>query len=137
MNPSYGSSLVKVSEAQFQKAVIELAHRFNWRVAHFKTAQTSKGAWVTPVAADGAGFPDLCLVRERIVFIELKAEKGTMSDNQLAWGDALRVAGVEYHCFKPRDWDEIERVLLTPRREHLRRITELGQEIENQRGAAA
>jgi len=91
---------------------------------------------VTPVQADGAGFPDLVLARERVVFVELKAEKGTLNDNQLAWQDALRAAGVEYHCFKPRDWPEIERTLETPRRKHLRRITELGQEIENQRGAA-
>ncbi len=104
-------SLVKVSEAQFQKAVIELAHRFNWRVAHFRTAQTSKGAWVTPVAADGAGFPDLCLVRDRVVFAELKAPGKQLSPRQVEWAEAIHKAGGEFYCWKPTDWPEIEQTL--------------------------
>lgn len=134
-----------ITEAAFQKSIIDLAHRLNWRVAHFRTAQTSKGAWLTPVAADGAGFPDLVCTRERIVFIELKSATGRLSDAQTAWAESIHRAGGEYYCFKPADWDEIERVLRSvssidtgyeyTRRDHLRRITELGQEIE--RGAAA
>ena len=95
---------------------------------------------MTPVAADGAGFPDLVCVRERVVFIELKSATGRLSDAQTAWAESIHRAGGEYYCFKPSDWDEIEQTLrarFDTRREHLRRITELGQEIENQRGTAA
>ena len=117
-----------VSEAAFQKAVIELAHRFNWKCAHFRPAQNQRGQWLTAVQGDGAGFPDLVLVRDRIILAELKAEKGTMSDNQLAWQDTLRGAGVEYHCWKPKDWDEIEKTLrATIRSSHFaRNVSGLG-----------
>src|SRR4051794_27414866 len=50
-------------EAVFQDQVIEIAHIYRWRVAHFRPAQTSRG-WRTPVAADGMGFPDLVLIRQ-------------------------------------------------------------------------
>lgn len=59
------------TEAMFQIEIIELARILGWRVAHFRPAQTRHG-WRTPVAADGKGFPDLVLVRERVIYAELK-----------------------------------------------------------------
>jgi hypothetical protein len=97
-----------MTEAEFQRSVIELAHRFGYKVAHFRPAQTKSGHWVTPVQADGAGFPDLVLVRDRVIFAELKSETGQISLHQAVWEDALRNAGAEYYCWKPSDWDEIE-----------------------------
>jgi hypothetical protein len=103
--------LLDVSELDFQRQVIELARLFRWRVAHFRAAKTSKG-WRTPVQADGAGFPDLCLVRDRIVFAELKAERGRLSPDQAAWLDAIgRVPGAEVHVWRPSDLDAIAEVL--------------------------
>jgi hypothetical protein len=99
-----------VTEAEFQGAVIEAARFLGWRVAHFRTARTSHG-WRTPVAADGAGFPDLCLVRERVLFVELKAEKGRLNDEQGRWLAALGFAGAHVHCWRPSDWPSIEEAL--------------------------
>jgi hypothetical protein len=106
-----------LSEAQFQKQVLALAKLRGWRVAHFKTAQTAKGAYVTPVAADGKGFPDLVMVRAepgfvaRLIFAELKADRGRLGPQQLEWIQALAESDAEMYVWRPADWDEIEEVL--------------------------
>jgi hypothetical protein len=97
-------------EADWQQTVIELARLFKWRVAHFRKARTNKG-WRTPVQADGKGFPDLVLVRDRIVYAELKGEKGRLSADQEAWRDAILGAGGEWYLWRPGDWEEVQRVL--------------------------
>lgn len=99
-----------LTEREFTSAVIELARLFGWRVAHFRPAQTARG-WRTPVQGDGIGFPDLTLVRERLILAELKTKRGKLSEKQTEWLDALRAAGVECHVWRPADWDEIERRL--------------------------
>lgn len=99
-------------ERDFQKAVVELAQLAGWRVAHFRPAKTSKG-WRTPVAADGAGFPDLILVREgRLVVAELKSGTGRVSEEQQGWLDAFEtVPSTEVFVWRPDDWDQVVRVL--------------------------
>lgn len=105
-------SRVKVSEAEFQSAVIQLAQVTGWRVAHFRAAQNSRGDWRTPVAADGTGFPDLVLVRgHKLLFRELKTVKGRLTIEQLAWGEALKAAGANWGVWRPSDWDLIESAL--------------------------
>lgn len=100
----------RMSEAELQRAVIECARALGWRVAHFRPAQTRAGRWVTPVSADGAGFPDLVLARNGVVlFVELKTEKGRMSDEQAKW----RLALPAMFLWRPADWvsGHVERVL--------------------------
>ena len=101
-----------VTEAQLQAAVIDLAHLCGWLVAHFRPARTQQG-WRTPVSADGAGFPDLVMVRgDRLVVAELKAKRGRVSPDQQAWLDAFsQVPSVEVHLWRPSDWDTIEATL--------------------------
>jgi hypothetical protein len=55
-----------VSERDFQAAVLEAARVFGWHVAHFRPARTAHG-WRTPVAADGAGFPDIVASWRRLL----------------------------------------------------------------------
>ncbi len=100
-----------VSEAVFQKAVLELAHALGWRTAHFHDSrrQIAPGRFVGDQAA--AGFPDLVLCRERVVFAELKGPKTRVTDAQLAWGRALGGAGAEWYLWRSADWSEIELVL--------------------------
>lgn len=102
-NPSVKAK--PMSEAELQSAIIGLARLLGWRVAHFRTANTVQG-WMTPVAADGKGFPDLCMVRgRRLLFVELKAEKGRLSAEQDEWVAVLqdsRCCGV--YVFRPSDW---------------------------------
>ncbi len=100
-----------VSEEGFQRTVIEMAHAFHWRIAHFRPAMTAWG-WRTAVSADGAGFPDLVLVREnRIIFAELKSETGQLTPAQEKWLGALKATGVETYVWYPRDFDQIEEIL--------------------------
>lgn len=99
-----------MTERQFQGQVIQMAHLFGWRVSHFRPALTAKG-WRTAVEADGKGFPDLVLVRDRTIFCELKTDTGRLTQDQQDWVDALGRAGTEVYVWRPRDWDEIERLL--------------------------
>lgn len=92
-----------MKEAELQEAVIDTAHTFGWLVAHFRPARTEKG-WRTPVAADGKGFPDLVLVRDRILFVELKSEKGRLSPDQALWQEWLTEGDGDHRVWRPRHW---------------------------------
>lgn len=99
-----------MTESEFQSVVIDLARMFRWRVAHFRPAKTKYG-WVTPVQADGKGWPDLCLVRERIVFAELKSDAGKLAPEQREWAQALADAGCESYVWRPADLEQVAAVL--------------------------
>ena len=101
-----------ISEAVFTKQVIDLARWNNWRCAHFRPAMTKRGRWVTAVSGDGAGFPDLIMLREnRRIMAELKAAKGTLTGKQLEWLQAAKLADIEAYIWRPKDIDQIERIL--------------------------
>ena len=92
-------------------AVIGAARAGGWHAAHFRPGLTRSGEWRTAVQADGKGFVDLVLCRDRVLFIELKAEAGRVSAAQAIWLDRLRAAGAEVYLWKPSMWPEINRVL--------------------------
>lgn len=98
------------TEAQFQKAVIDLARVTGWLVAHFRPARTEDG-WRTPVAADGAGFPDLVLVRDRVLYRELKSESGRVRPDQQRWHERLAMGGADIAVWRPADWPAIASTL--------------------------
>jgi len=101
----------KVTEAGFQKTVLEFAKLHGWRTAHFRPAKTAKG-WRTAVSGDGKGFPDLVLVRgTRLLFVELKMWRNTPSSEQESWLRTLRQTFAEVYLWYPSDWDQIETVL--------------------------
>lgn len=90
-----------MKEAELQKAVIELARRLGWRVAHFRTSQSQTGRWLTAVQGDGAGYPDLTMLRrDRIVAAELKAKGNKTSPAQDEWLQAFRDAGAIEACLR-------------------------------------
>ena len=77
---------------------------------------TAKGwtCWLTWKSLHSpAGEPDLRLVRPpRFLLVELKSEKGKLTLAQLEARDLLQgCPGVEYYCWRPSDWAEIEKVL--------------------------
>lgn len=102
----------KPTEKQFQKTVVQYARLMGWRVVHVpKTTLHRKGKKVhlTAVSYDGAGFPDLLLVRgNRIVFAELKVPPNTTTPEQDAWIASLRAAGQVVYVWYPTDWKTIE-----------------------------
>ena len=89
------------SEKSFMAEVIRAARRHGWnRIYH--THDSRKSA---------AGFPDLVIVRERVVWAELKTEEGQLSAEQANWIEDLRAAGQEVYVWRPSDWPELLRVL--------------------------
>jgi hypothetical protein len=96
-------AVAQMTEAQLQDNVIATAHLFGWRVAHFRAAMTKHG-WRTPVSADGKGFVDLVLTRDRVIFAELKSQRGRTSPEQQDWLAALSDAGAEVYVFRPAEW---------------------------------
>ena len=90
-----------ISEKRFQDAVVQLAQILHFRVYHTYDSRRS-----TP------GYPDLTLVREgRLIFAELKSEKGKMSKAQKEWEYDLRQTCAEYYEWRPSDWEAIVEVL--------------------------
>ena len=104
--------MARKPEREFQDAVVEYARLQGWRVAHFTPAFARKGKFLTHGAYDSAGFPDLCLVRDRIVFMECK-RKGVLKlrEEQIVWFETLRHAGIECYVVNPGKWALVEQVL--------------------------
>lgn len=90
----------KAAEKDFQAAVIKRAKELGWLTYHTRDSRKSE-----------EGFPDLVLVRERVVFMELKTAIGKPTAPQCCWMEALEVAGEEVYLFRPADWPKIEDVL--------------------------
>lgn len=57
------------------------------------------------------GFPDYVFIRERVIYVEFKREKGRVTPAQVDVGRRLVAAGAEYHLWRPSDRNEILRVL--------------------------
>lgn len=85
-------------EDELQAAAVALAKANGWLVYHTHDSRRS-----------AAGFPDLVLLRGgRLMFVELKAAKGKLSDDQKTWLAALEgVAGVAVYCWRAADWPEV------------------------------
>ena len=92
-----------MKESDLQRGVIERAQQLGWLVMHPLPGQTRKG-WATTTQGNGKGFPDLTLVRERIIFAELKAAAKYLTAEQRVWRDAILGAGGEWYCWKPLQW---------------------------------
>jgi hypothetical protein len=89
------------TEKQFTRQVIELAQIFGWRVYH---------TWLSIRSA--SGFPDLCLVRgNRLIFAELKSERGAPTPAQKGWLEALKQTSAEVYLWRPSDFDMIVELL--------------------------
>jgi len=92
--------LTVVSERDWQQTVVDYATAKKWTCYHTHDSRRSD-----------PGFPDLVMVRERIVFAELKRERGKVSPEQRDWQIAIMFAKGEYYLWRPSDWDEVVKVL--------------------------
>jgi hypothetical protein len=98
------------SEADFQTAVVQLATTCGFMVNHTRRARVRGGRVATPTSVDG--WPDLeILGHGRIIYVECKAERGTLSAAQRHVLDELERAGLDVRVWRPRDWPSIEATL--------------------------
>lgn len=91
------------SEQAWMRQVIDAARLLGWHVYHTFDSRHS-----TP------GFPDLVLVRDRVIFAELKVATGKVSHHQRRWLELLRRAGQETYVWRPSDYPAVEQVLRRP-----------------------
>lgn len=93
-----------MTEDDLQRAVLDLCKLHRLHVAHFRAAMTGKGRWVTPVAADGKGYPDLTIVGPGgVVWRELKTDRGWLTPEQKVWAQRLVEAGADVAVWRPRN----------------------------------
>jgi hypothetical protein len=92
-------------EADLQRNVLLYAGLLGFRANHNYDSRRS---------GPDAGFPDLVLAGHgRLIFAELKRERGVASAAQRKWKRELEEAGVEVFLWRPSNWSsgEIERIL--------------------------
>lgn len=89
-----------MTEREWQAQVVDAARLMGWRVYHTHDSRRSAPGW-----------PDLALVRDRLVMAELKTQTGRVSPEQQQWLALLDAAGVETHLWRPSDLDEVLAVL--------------------------
>ena len=91
-----------MTEAELKAKVVALAHAAGWRVFSLPMVRN-----VRPVKG-AEGYPDLTLARHgRVMWIELKAEDGNLSSEQMQWMRDLPYLNV----VRPSDLGELVRVL--------------------------
>jgi len=93
-----------ILEADWQRDIVALARQFGWLTYHTFNSRRSTH-----------GFPDLVLLRDRVVYLELKREKTRCTDDQKLWLRCLRSAGAEVYVGRPSDLDDLA-VVLSQRR---------------------
>jgi hypothetical protein len=99
-----------MTEAQLQTQVLAMA-RFHGFTLTYHTYDSRRS---------DAGFPDLVMVnprQKRVLFRELKREKGSITSKQQTWIDTLTAAGQDAAIWKPSHLfsGEIEASLRGPR----------------------
>ena len=106
---------LSISEKDFSTQVEYLLDLFDWRWCHFRPARTEDG-WTTALSGF-MGFPDYIAVKEslrkqRLLFFELKSEKGKLTKNQNDWLEALKKSGYcEVYLFRPSNAERLAEIL--------------------------
>jgi hypothetical protein len=91
----------RMTEAELAANILDAAAKLGWRVKRDPT-------WRATCACPG--FPDLTMAREtangqaRLIFAELKTERGKLTDPQVEWLALLSMAGHRAYVWRPRDW---------------------------------
>lgn len=92
---------LETTEKQFRQMVIDACKLFGW--AYYFTWNSLHSP---------AGFPDLVLVKgDRLIFAELKSDKGKVSEVQRLWLCDLIQTKTEVYIWRPGDMEEIIGIL--------------------------
>lgn len=108
-----------VTEAAWQRVVTDALTLHGWEWLHVHPLLTRDNEWRTPTSGSLAvGWVDLLAIHPRhgrILFIELKASRGVLSDGQRRVAELLIATGLEYYCWRPSDLPAVLDVLRGPR----------------------
>jgi hypothetical protein len=86
-----------MTEAELRAAVVKLARQHGWLVFGMPMAKLRR-----PVR-NASGYPDLTLARNgEVLWLELKADRGQLSDEQMRWQQALPF--LRWHVVRPVDY---------------------------------
>lgn len=97
-----------ISERDWQSHVIKIAEVKGWKYYHPPDNRPVNGRIQKVVS----GFPDLCLVKNgKMIFAELKREKGIVSPEQQAWIMAIKACGIDVYIWRPSDVHAIVEIL--------------------------
>ena len=110
-----------LTEAEWLRSVGDALDLTGWAWIHHRPARRAQGKWTTATQGNSAkGFPDVVAVRPpRVLWLELKTERGRVSVEQNSWLDLLRASGQEAHVLRmPRDWSSFT-ALIAPDPEQL------------------
>ena len=91
MRSAQQHAIDSMSEAQFQKAVVDMAEALQITVFHDTDSRRSHGA----------GLPDLILVGKDVVWVELKKQDGRLRDSQVDFMTKLQHAGQHVLLWRP------------------------------------
>ena len=97
--------MTKMLEQQFQHMVIQLAEQNGWLVYHVANVRGQLRA------KSSVGFPDLILLKHKVVAWECKRKGRKASEPQQVWIDAFNAVKVESRVITEDDWDYIVNVL--------------------------
>jgi hypothetical protein len=111
-----GAPTLRMTERAWMGQVLAYAALRGWRAFHDNATNAPrrcrKCREVVHLPRNEAGWPDLVLVRRpRVVFAELKSERGVVSPAQAEWIAALRACGQDVYIWRPSQWTEVERTL--------------------------
>ena len=96
-----------ISESEWQREVIAIAHAGGWSVMHVRRSRSSH-----LTATSLAGWPDLVLFRPgRLLFRELKRDGGKLRPEQAEVLDGLAAAGADVDVWRPADRAKVEATL--------------------------
>jgi VRR-NUC domain len=89
-----------MTEREYQTLVVDWCKWHNLLIYHTYDSRRSQ-----------AGFPDLVVVGNRVIWVELKSAKGRLSHTQNEWLLRLQRAGQEVYLWRPCDWGAAQHIL--------------------------
>jgi Holliday junction resolvase len=98
-------------EREFATQVEHLLELFGWLWKHDEPAVRQSGKWATSFRG-ARGFPDYVATRDgRLVFAEIKNEKGRLTTEQVQWLTRLGNTTAEVYTWRPNDLETVKEVL--------------------------
>lgn len=98
--PGLAHTAPPMAETEWQQVVVDYATLHGWWAWHDQDPRRNR-----------AGLPDLLLIRERVIWAELKSERGKLRPAQRELVDRFAAAGVTVHVWRPSDWPEVQHTL--------------------------